>query len=206
MKNNDFFFPHLRPFSDYAQVPACASESSWLSGWSLAKKLMLKGAFCETYEPSPGGVLARYKACDRWAKLETSSTGRLLYLNIWICMRFFAIFSPAFFFFHSKHVHVVTHGMHLTINSQQRKKNLKGNSVFIVYSDLIFHHQARAALSEFDVGFFARGLMNKGTRERPKNPVWHRQCLQPSRLRSLRGSLVAATLTVLFCFDPGSWP
>lgn len=37
-----------------------------LAKWLIAcQKLMLKGVFCETYEPSPGGVLAQYKVCDR---------------------------------------------------------------------------------------------------------------------------------------------
>lgn len=54
----------------------------------------------------------------------------------------------------------------------------------------------------FDLFFFLESCM-KGTREGPNNPVRHQQCLKPIKVAFSPGMLVADTLTVLFCFDPG---
>lgn len=70
--------------------PTCISQLSWLSGWSLAKSSCWKESFAKHTNRSPSGVLVQYKVwqMSKAGTLLHSSTGRLSYLNIWICMRF----------------------------------------------------------------------------------------------------------------------
>lgn len=87
---------------------------------------------------------------------------------------------------------------YMTINSSQKQ----ARSGFTFYLDMAFHHQAQGA-QRLVWSFFCSYFMNKVSKEGTKQPCQTPPVSEyPSRLLSLRGLLLAATLTVLFCFDP----
>lgn len=148
-------------------------------GLMACQKHMLKGIFCKkTYELSPSSSCT-VQSVRKMSKSWTSSRVRLSYLNIWICMRF--QISKHFFLF-AFQIHTCclyscpTLCMYLTTNSSQK--------LFIFYLVIIFYHQAQRALRlVWSWLFFLEiSFMNKGTRERPNNPVRHRQCLKPIKV------------------------
>lgn len=195
------FFTLRTIFLFFALVPTRVSQLSWLRGWCLAKSTCWKGSFAKKkHMNSLPVVLTQYKVCERWVKAETSSRGKLPYLNIWICMRF--QISKLFFFFFAFQIHTCclyscpTLCMYLTINNSQE--------FFIFYLVTISYHQTQRALRLVWSWLFfwqvswVRGLERDQTTLSDTDSVWNL-----SRLHSLQGLWVSATLTVLFCCDPG---